>query len=338
MKKHLISLALFLCALVPMTAQDDIQQAAQAAAQALANAPQTQPEQAKVRYWTSSCEVSLGFNHTGLWSWAAGGYNNASLSAGLDAKASYKKDLASWDNRLHLDYGFLWSADKYNLLQKSKDRIYLESKWGYQTQKDSKWKYSASFDFRSQFSDNFSKYVQDGTGNWIGTLKSTLMSPAYANLAFGMDWDPAPWFNMNISPFTGGLVAVSYNKPSPNLRKDYGMPEMKDGSWAAFRFMFGAQVKSTAKWTVNDVFNFETQLVLFTDYLNEPYLRVNWDNKIKWKVGRFINLELSTWLIHDPIVMIKDDADIAQFPDGKARVQFKEFLELKFVYTIGGKK
>ena len=38
------------------------------------------------------------------------------------------------------------------------------------------------------------------------------------------------------------------------------------------------------------------------------------------------------------IVMIKDDADIAKFPDGKARVQFKEFLELKFVYTIGGKK
>ena len=46
--------------------------------------------------------------------------------------ANYAKGKMLWNNRLQLDYGFLYSADK-PILQKSKDRIYLESKWGYET-------------------------------------------------------------------------------------------------------------------------------------------------------------------------------------------------------------
>ena len=35
-------------------------------------------------------------------------------------------------------------------------------------------------------------YVKDADGMWSGTLKSGFMSPAYVNLALGMDWNPAP--------------------------------------------------------------------------------------------------------------------------------------------------
>lgn len=45
----------------------------------------------------------------------------------------------------------------------------------------------------------------------------------------------------------------------------------------------------------------------------------------------------TTNLIYDNRVMIKNDKDLAEFPDGKVRVQFKESLSFGFVYTIASK-
>ena len=84
-----------------------------------------------------------------------------------------------------------------------------------------------------------------------------------------------------------------------------------------------------------DVFNYTTQLVLFSDYLHKPLnLRVNWDNKMFWKLTKFFALTLSTNLIYDENVKVKQIA-----PDTKvAAVQFKEFLEFGFTYTFTNKK
>ena len=95
--------------------------------------------------------------------------------------------------------------------------------------------------------------------------------------------------------------------------------------------MFGAQIKANANVSINDKFFFETQVVLFTDYLNKPFVynRVNWDNKITWQAAKFFKIGLSTWLIYDPIVVIDDVM---------SKVQFKEFLSLSFTYTIASKE
>ena len=134
---------------------------------------------------------------------------------------------------------------------------------------------------------------------------------------------------MNISPLTGSLTICSI----PRLRKGYGMP-LEEGSTDIYRnmlFQFGASVKANAKFALNDVFNFETQLVLFTDYLNNPFTqnRVNWDNKVTWQIAKFFKVGFNTWLIYDPIVEI----------DGKlSKIQFKDFLSFNFTYTLGAKK
>ncbi len=344
-------------------AQNPIQQAAAEAAEAIANAPQEAPVEPKPVYWTNSAEVSLGFNQTDLTNWAAGGYNTATMSAGVDGKANYKKDLMSWNNRLQLNYAFLHSSDKEGILQKSNDRIYLESKWAYQTAKDSKWNYAASFDFRSQFSDTPAKYVQydsDNDGSVGGDdkwkpegLKSGFISPAYTNLALGLEWKPNNWFDINIAPLTGGFTIVDIAQ----LRKGYGMelgcadddpawvaaqaatdpdPSYIGGFYKRAKFQFGAQIKADMKFSVNENLKYETQIVLFTDYLDHPFTwtRVNWDNKVSFKVAKYFSIAFNTWLIYDPIVKIKDDKDIAQFPDGTQRVQFKEFLSFNFAYTF----
>ena len=314
MKKILTFIALLSIMPATLRAQDAEKQPADSAA-----APQ---------YWQKYATFELGFNQTSLWSWAAGGYNSATLHAGVDANLNYARDLTTWTNRLQLMYGFLWSADKDNLIQKSADLMQFESRFGYKTSANSKWKYSADLTFKSQFSNSYDSYTQDERGHWSGALKSGLFSPGYLTFGLGMAWDPAPWFSLNLSPVTGGFIFCGI----PELRQKYGMP-LVDDAYANYLFQLGAQLKMNVKASLAEVVTYETQLILFTDYLNHPFVktRVNWDNRFGFLIGKYIKLALDTWLIYDPIVMIPDKS--GQNP--AARVQFKEFFSFNFTYTFG---
>lgn len=338
MKKITLITATLFAAIASAFAQDDVQKATAEAAAAFSEATQTDAVVEKPDYWKTFATFDLGFNQTSLWSWASGGYNSATLRLGIDANANYAREMATWTNRLQMMYGFLWSADKENLIQKSTDLIQLESRFGYQTSPESLWKYTADFTFRTQFSESYDTYVQDAAGKWSGTLKSGFLSPGYMTFGVGMSWDPAPWFSLNLSPVTGGFTFCTI----PSLRKGYGM-QLKDTTLdplvgANYRpqlFQLGAQIKANLKVSVNDVFSYETQLILFTDYLNHPFKwnRVNWDNKLALLVGKYIKIGLDTWLIYDPIVTIADKAGL----NPTQRVQFKEFFSINFTYTIGKK-
>ncbi len=334
MKRYSIIAGLLALCSVSAFAQDDAQKAAAEAAAAFADAPQEEAPVVKPKYWKSSSVFDLGITQTSLSNWAAGGFNTVTLAGGIDAKADYAKSLLSWNNRLQLQYGFIWSQDKANVLQKSNDRIYLESKLAYKTAPESKWNWTAAYDFRSQFTDTYSGYKQLEDESWIADpdkLKSGFFSPAYNNLALGIEWKPSDWFDVTFAPLTGSLIFCT----NPVLRKAYGMPQLSATDEAVIYdnklFQFGAQVKANARFAINDVFNFETQLVLFTDYLHNPFTqnRINWDNKITWQLAKFFKVGFSTWLIYDPIVEI----------DGTvSKVQFKDFLSFNFTYTLGGKK
>ena len=103
-------------------AQDDAQKAAAEAAAAIAEAPQEEAPQPKPVYWTKSLMTNLNFAQTKLRDWAAGGNDNYTMTGYLDANANYAKEKMIWNNRLQVDYGFLYSDDK-PILQKVKDRI-----------------------------------------------------------------------------------------------------------------------------------------------------------------------------------------------------------------------
>lgn len=338
MKKIWILTAALLAAMPFALAQDDVQKVTAEAAAAFSEATKAEEVVEKPQYWKKYAVFDFGFNQTALWSWASGGYNTATLSAGIDANANYARELATWTNRLQMQYGFLWSADKENLIQKSTDLLQFESRFGYKTAEDSKWKYTADLTFKSQFSDSYDSYKQDDQGFWSGTLKSGFFSPGYLTFGLGMAWDPAPWFSLNLSPITGGYTFCTI----PELRKGYGM-NLRDDSldpligdnYNPALFQLGAQLKANLQTSINDIFTYETQLILFTDYLNHPFVwnRVNWDNKLGLKVGKYIKLAFDTWLIYDPIVQIADK----QGNDPRQRVQFKEFFSFNFTYTIGKK-
>ena len=143
---------------------------------------------------------------------------------------------------------------------------------------------------------------------------------------------PKPWFSLNVAPLTGGFVIVD----NPELRKAYGMELEDDGvNYKGSRFELGAQVKADANFTINDNLKYTTQLVLFSNYLKNPQnIRVNWDNKVFWKMAKFFTMTFSTNLIYDDTVWITND----EHPGGFRTWQLKEFFEIGFSYTISSKK
>ena len=386
MKKVFIVLAASLLSMG--TYAQDIQQVAAEAAQAISAAPETAPKVEKPNYWSTSLKTQINVGQTGLSNWAAGGDNTVSLAAFIDGNANWKKGEMFWNNRLQLDYGFLYASSK-PLLQKSTDRIYLESKWGYKAPSTKHLYFSANYDFKSQFSTGYDYKTPavpatyaDGTPVPEGTkldqldlkhqrqlwrdarvLKSNFLAPAYTNLALGLDYVPTKWLSVNLAPLTGGFVIVR----DAALRESYSMgykkaydadnfdkltaeqkaafeaakadkgnnPAAYGDYFRAAKFEFGAQLKLDAKVNVNDNFAYSTQVVLFANYLDIDHCpRINWDNRIDWKLAKYFSLTLTTNLIYDDTIMIADKDD----NDPKARVQFKESIAFGFTYTIANKK
>ncbi len=334
------------------------------AAKALSQTPETVVEAPKPVYWTNSLQTSLQFSQTSLTNWSAGGVNSISLATYIVGQANYAKDKNTWSNKLQIDYGFIHQADR-PFVQKNTDRIYFESKFARKATE--KLNYSANFDFRSQFSNTYSYTTPTGLDyepkkqDWMDarTLQSGFFSPAYLTLAVGIDWVPNPknnWLVVNLSPVTGGLTVVadkklrySYSMERKNAYEDesaYPYEEtLEDGTevahgeyFRAAKFQLGAQLKVDLSIKVNDNFSYTSQLVLFSDYLDNPQnLRVNFDNRINWALSKYLTLSFTSFLIYDDNVLITKDDDIDKYPDGKQRVQFKETVGLGFVYTFQGK-
>ncbi len=354
MRKSIVSLACLLAAAFTLQAQNT-QEAAAAAAAALSAADDVPEKVEKPTYWTQIVETNVNFGQTYLSQWAAGGYNNVTLAANIDAQANYARDKMKATNHLQLDYGFLWSADK-PILQTNKDRIYFDAKWGYESFIKNL-SYSGSFDFKTQFGRNYNYKTPPSDGetepsvqDWLDArqLKSGFFAPAYVNIGVGALWTPFSWFSLNLAPLSGGGVFVSI----PSLRYTYGMELGKDSQYStqkeayeagayddfrAVRFELGAQMKLDMAWVINDVFSYTTQFTAFYNYLKpkvEP--RLTWDNKIHWKLRKYFALTFSTNLIYDPMVIVRDSNNDG-VADSKG-VQFKEYLEFGFTYSITRKR
>ena len=348
----------------------EAQKAAAAAAAAVAEAPVVKQKVEKSKYWEESLKTNIKFGQTSLTNWAAGGDNTVTLQAFIDGNANYKKNDLFWNNRLQLDYGFVYASSK-PILQKSDDRIYLESKFGYKNASMKNFSLSVNYDFKSQFNTGYDyltpsvpadKY-QDADGNVPGLndlphrdqvslwkdarkMKSGFLAPAYTNLAVGIDLKPAKWLSLNLAPLTGGVVIVR----NELLRKNYSMqlkdeylnqdlssmaPEELGACYKPARFEFGAQIKADIAVKVNDNFSYTSQLVLFSNYLDHPEnMRVNWDNRFDWKLAKYFSLTVTTNMIYDDKIMIFSDKDGLT----KQRVQFKQSMLFGFTYTIASKK
>ena len=272
------------------------------------------PPPKKPTFWTNSLLSQLNFSQTSLTNWAAGGNSSIALGGYVDAKANYEKDKILFQNRFQIGYGFVKMFG--DILKKTDDRLSLDSKFGYKATE--KLYFSAAFGIKTQMDKGY-EYTKTDT-----TLVSQFVAPLYSTLALGLDYKPFSWLSVTFAPLTGGVVVVSV----PELRGSYGnKPDEK------VRKEFGARLKVKLDKEVFKNVKIDTELVLFSDYLNKPQnIQVNWDLSISMQVNKFMSANIRTNLIYDDNIKIDDKYGVKA-----ARVQFREVLSTGLSYTISNK-
>jgi hypothetical protein len=277
-------------------------------------------------HWRRGGTVTLSGQQVSLTNWAAGGQSAISANGLLSLFGNYTKGATVWSNNLDLAYGVIKQASNRKWW-KNDDRIQFTTKYGYKAF-DHVY-YTALGDFKSQFAAGYN-YPNDST------KISNFMAPAYVVAAFGFDYRPNKTFSVFLAPATTRITIV--NDDSLAKQGAFGVQkEIRDPAtgkiitpYLKMRQQYGGYFKLMFKKTIMENVDFATVLELFSDYLHHPEdLYVNWTTLTTMKVNKYISATLSTQLIYDEAVMIKDR-------DGKIgpRVQFKQVLGVGLSYKF----
>lgn len=241
--------------------------------------------------WKKKFNFAVNFNQASFSSnWKAGGVNAIGFNTLLNYKANYKQNRTSWDNEIDLAFGFVNNSGQG--MRKTIDRVYFDTKYGYELSKN--WGLFTSLNFLTQFDEGF-KYNEDGTSELI----SDAFAPAFITSAWGVEYHPVEYFKVRISPFAPRVTIVQdptrFTKsvgPQP-----YGVDSTKTArfEWLAFQLMaeFNKELVPNVnlKWRYVMYANYETIEMKTIDH------RVDLD--IIAKVNKYINVTLGGILLYD---------------------------------------
>tara|TARA_R110002124_G_scaffold244306_2_gene409411 strand:+ start:834 stop:1742 length:909 start_codon:yes stop_codon:yes gene_type:complete len=302
MKNFLLTLLVFVVALNVVTAQvvSDSQEQAQTPVD--------------TSYWQSEFSAGLNFNQAGFsGNWKSGGVNSVAFGSIIAGKALYQKDKISWDNELELLFGIVRNEGEGT--RKSNDRIFLDSKLGYQLSK--KWSSYFSVNYLSQFAEGY-KYNEDGTQSLI----SKFMAPGYLTSSLGFEFKPSKEFFLRIGPFSPRFTFVSDNQIINNVPSNYGVlpGETVRIEWLAM------QVFASLDKDISENLNLKSRYTMFANYetLSMKNIDHRLDLTLTAKISNIINVTLTGISLYD----------IDQDPG----IQYSQGLALGILYKVGNKK
>ena len=271
--------------------------------------PSTQPD---TLVWKKKLNFAVNLNQASFSSnWKAGGINAFGFNSLFNYKANYKKDRNSWDNDIDLAFGFVNNSGQG--YRKTIDRIYLDTKYGYEL--GDIWSLFTSFNFISQFAKGYN-YADDN----VTSLISAPFAPAFVTGAVGFEYHPVEYFKVRIAPFSPRVTLL---RQSPRFVQSvgplpYGVnpPDNMRFEWLAGHLLaeFDKQIYENVnlKWRYLMFANYETLEARRLDH------RVDLD--LIAKVGKYINVGLGGILLYDY--------------DQDAEVQLSQVFSIGFLYTF----
>lgn len=267
----------------------------------------------EVKLWDSDLSVGLNFNQASFsGNWRSGGVNSIAFGSILTGKANYRKDKFSWDNQLEMIYGIVKNDGQG--VRKSNDRIFLDSKVGYQV--SDHWSYFGAVNFITQFTDGYD-YSQDER-----VLISGLFSPAFLTTSFGMEYKPNDEFALRISPISPRFTFVTNPAIADNVPTNYGVPigQKVRTEWLAF------QLFMTYNKQINENFAINTRYQMFANYETLAFKTIDHrlDVTMITKMTRFIDVTFTSINVYDI--------------DMDPGIQFSQTLALGIVYKVSNKK
>jgi hypothetical protein len=309
MKKFLFSILIFSLAQISYAQMDSIAVAADT----------VKTKKGVDTLWRSSIAFGINFSNVGLNNWAGGGQNALSFVGVVVGSIAYDKDRVHWNNYLDLAYGFQRLGKNDAPFRKSDDRMYFQTKFGYEQTK--KLRYTVLADFRSQFAEGFNYY--DNIKRDSAVKISNFLAPAYITASIGLEYLPFKSLSMIFSPVSAKYTVVNDRQLSDSgaygvtrgqtLRKEYGV---------SFMLKYKADIMKNV--------TFSTQLYLFDNYKNLN-VDVFWDCFLYLKVNKYLTTTFTTNLIYDDDIRItRDNGSV-----GPA-IQFKNVLAVGLVYKLNG--
>lgn len=274
--------------------------------------------------WTRNGDVSLNFNQINFTNWAAGGDNSVSGVGLFNYEANFNDGKNSLKNKVILGYGMQYIGKDY---KKTEDKIDLSSLYGRNFKKN--WDISVLAFFKTQFAEGF-----DGDNDSVYVSK--FMAPGYIGIGPGFTYKPAEYFSVFLSPATAQWVIVNDQRLADEgafgvKAAEYDAAGNKTVDGEQVKFQFGAAMKLNFKKDIAKNVNLETTLELFSDYLYKPEnIIISWDVILDMSINSWLSAKLTTNLIYDDNITIKDGDGNPLGP----RTQFKEMFGLGLAYKF----
>jgi hypothetical protein len=262
--------------------------------------------------WKKKLNFSLNLNQASFSSnWKAGGISAFGFNTLFNYRANYKEGRISWDNDIDLAFGFVNNSGLG--YRKTIDRIYLDTKYGYDISKN--WALFSSLNFLTQFSKGYN-YPDDDSEQLI----SDIMAPAFITGALGFEYHPVEYFKVRIAPIAPRITIVQDPRrftqtvgPEP-----YGVDSTKNVrfEWLGFQLMAEFDKK------IYENINLKWRYAMFANYETLDAKRIDHrlDLDIIAKVGKYINVGLGGILLYDY--------------DQDTGAQLSQVFSIGFIYTF----
>lgn len=254
--------------------------------------------------WKLFGEENLQFSQLYVNNWIKGGENSAALLHDFRCKAIFEKGRSQWESSFTSKLGLTYTSTLRGRV--SDDLFDLSSKYGFKAV--NKWYYSFLGTFKTQLFRNYSSSDIEKENP-----KSKLLSPAYVQLIFGMDYKREN-LSILLSPYTGIITLVADTAMIDQT--SYGISENKKAN-----FVNGFSITANWKKTIIYGIYYTTKLELFYEYFRKDgNKRFDWENIIDVQINRF----LSTRFL----------VELRYFDNESDHFQVKENFSIAFKYSF----
>lgn len=258
-----------------------------------------------IKYWKTSGFIGLNYSQTALNNWQGGGQNNLAINSIFNFQLEYKKNKNIWTNKLDAQYGLNRPGDD-KLLKKNLDQLLFVSKFN--TQMPFKhFYYSTMMDFRTQFAPGYT-YKNDSI---VGRATSDFFSPAYLQLAIGIDYKPADYFGITLSPLSGKSTFVlrQYLADAGAFGVEKAKIDPTTGNiiehGKKFRLEYGARLTIRFKKDLNKIVSWDSYLDIFSNYFHNPQnMDILFNNLVTIKLNKIFTVSIISQLLYDDDVTI----------------------------------
>ncbi len=259
----------------------------------------------EVNPWTLSGVENLQFSQLYVNNWIKGGENSASLLHDFRWKALFVKDRSQWETNVTSKLGLTYTSTLKGRV--SDDLLDINSKYGFNAV--NKWYYSFLFSFKTQLFRNYSSSDIEKE-----KPKSTLLSPAYLQFIFGMDYKRGDDLSVLLSPYTGIITVVADTADIDPT--NFGIDEGKRAD-----FINGFSITVNWKKTIMYGVYYITRVELFYEYFRKNgNKRFDWENIFEFQINRFISTRLNL--------------ELRYFDNESEKFQVKENFSISFKYSF----